>query len=262
MASLDGHIALVTGGGRGIGRGIALALARHGAAVAVMARSTEEIDRVAEEIRDAGGRGLAVAGDVSKRADIEIGLQRIHDSLGTVDILINNAGIIGPIHALLESEPDRWAHTQEVNLLGAFYCLQAVLPGMLKTGWGRVVNVTSGAAHGSGIRHMSAYSVSKAGLEALTWAAAAELEGSGVCVTAVAPGTVDTAMQDEVRSTPPEEASPATYERFQNYVEQDRLTDPREVGEAFAAIVMSEAHGVRLDVRELPAEIAGLVGGA
>jgi len=194
LNDLKDRVALVTGGSRGIGRAIALALAEAGAAVAVNYRaSNAEAERVAETIRKGGGRAAAFGADVSARAAVEAMTREIEKRLGPVDILVNNAGMAA-IRGLAEITEEDFDRTLAVNLKSAFLCTQAVLPGMRARRWGRVVNITSiGARIGSGSVSI-AYAAAKAGMEGLTRGYALRLAAEGVTVNAVAPGLIDTEM--------------------------------------------------------------------
>src|SRR6185312_2073089 len=194
LNDLKDRVALVTGGSRGIGRAIALALAEAGAAVAVNYRaSNDEAERVAETIRKGGGRAAAFGADVSARAAVEAMTREIEKRLGPVDILVNNAGMAA-IRGLAEITEEDFDRTLAVNLKSAFLCTQAVLPGMRARRWGRVVNITSiGARIGSGSVSI-AYAAAKAGMEGLTRGYALRLAAEGVTVNAVAPGLIDTEM--------------------------------------------------------------------
>lgn len=186
---LSGRNALVTGGSRGIGRAIALALAECGAAVAVNFRTrAEQADAVVQQIRSAGGRAVAVRADVSLAPEVSDLAKRLAQELGPIDVLVNNAGI-----ALEEPGEAAFDRTLAANLKSAFLCTEAVLPGMRTRGWGRIVNVSSAAARGSGLISV-AYNASKAGLEGLTRGYAARAAKDGVTVNAVAPGPIDTEM--------------------------------------------------------------------
>ncbi len=196
---LDGQVALVTGAGRGIGRAIALALSEAGAAVAVCARSADEVTGVAREIADRKGRALAVACDVLHRQEVEDMVAAVEAAIGPVDLLVNNAGQFGPVGPIAATDPDQWWQALEVNLRGPLYCARAVLPGMLTRGHGRIVNVSSGAGFAA-IPMLSAYAVSKAALYRLSENLAAETRELGVMVFAINPGLVRTAMSGSALS--------------------------------------------------------------
>jgi 3-oxoacyl-[acyl-carrier protein] reductase len=193
MQNLKGHIALVTGASRGIGAAVALALAGAGAAVAVNYRERAGgADAVVAKINAIGGRATAVAADVSKSADVTAMVERVTKALGPIDILINNAGmaIVRGVDDLTEAEFDQ---TIAVNLKSAFLCTQAVLPAMRARKWGRIVNISSGAARGAGAIGVH-YNASKAGMEGLTRGYAARLVKEGITVNAVAPSLIETDM--------------------------------------------------------------------
>jgi len=193
MADLKGRIALVTGGSRGIGRAVAMALAEAGAAVAVnyLERATEA-QIVVEAIRSAGGRAMAVAADVSRSAAVSQMMASVTRELGPVDVLVNNAGI-GLIRSVDELTEEDFDRTIAVNLKSAFLCIQAVAPGMRERKWGRIINISSGAARGAGGIGPH-YNASKAGMEGLTRGYAARLVKDGITVNAVAPSLIETDM--------------------------------------------------------------------
>ncbi len=190
---LSRRVALVTGASRGIGRAVALALASTGAAVAVNYRErAKDADDVVAKIRASGGRAIAVQADVSLRKPIDAMRARTEQELGPVDILINNAGI-AVVRGLDDLTEDEFDQTILVNLKSAFLCVSAVLPGMRARGWGRIVNVSSGAARGAGAIGVH-YNASKAGLEGLTRGYAARLAKEGITVNAIAPSLIATDM--------------------------------------------------------------------
>ncbi|HEX4365854.1 MAG TPA: SDR family NAD(P)-dependent oxidoreductase, partial [Rhodopila sp.] len=199
---LIGRIALVTGASRGIGAAIALALAADGADVAVNYRErAAEADSVAASIVAMGRRAVAVAGDVSDGEAVAGMVRQVTDRLGEVDILVNNAGIglIRGVDDLTEADFDR---TIAVNLKSVFLCTQAVLPSMRERAWGRIVNISSGAARGAGGVGPH-YNASKAGMEGLTRGYAARLVKEGITVNAVAPSLIETDMvRSGVASSP------------------------------------------------------------
>ena len=192
---LTGQVAIVTGGGRGIGRSIALGLASAGASVGVVARSADQIAQVADEIAQARGRGVAVAADVSDSEAVGRMVREVEEVLGPIDLLVNNAGVAGPIGPIVGADLDEWWRCQEINLRGPLLCARAVLPGMVARRRGRVVNVASGAGTVA-IPYLSAYVVSKTALIRLTEILAAEVAEHGVRAFAVEPGTVRTAMAE------------------------------------------------------------------
>jgi 3-oxoacyl-[acyl-carrier protein] reductase len=190
---LGGHVALVTGASRGIGAAIALGLAEAGAAVAVNYRERAgDAEAIVASIQAGGGRAIAVAADVSQAASVKEMVEQVAAALGPVDILVNNAGvaIVRGIDDLTEDDFDR---TIAVNLKSAFLCTQAVLPAMRARKWGRIVNISSGAARGAGAIGVH-YNASKAGMEGLTRGYAARLVKEGITVNAVAPSLIETDM--------------------------------------------------------------------
>ena len=193
MAALKGRVALVTGGSRGIGQAIAVSLADAGAAVAVNYLERAALaDKVGEAIHHKGGRAIAVGADVSQAAAVKAMVSDVEQRLGPIDILVNNAGIglIRTVDELTEEDFDR---TIAVNLKSVFLCTQAVVPGMRSRKWGRIVNISSGAARGAGGVGPH-YNASKAGLEGMTRGYAARLVKEGITVNAVAPSLIESDM--------------------------------------------------------------------
>ena len=201
MSELRGQTALVTGGGRGIGRNVALELASAGMQIAVSARSKDEIDGVAAEVD-----GIAIQCDVSNRAQVEAMVAETEEKLGPIDLLVANAGIAPDEDNAWEMEPADWWKTFEVNVLGVYLCNRAVIPGMLERGRGRIVNVASGAAYLPGSSGTS-YGASKAAVHRFSETLANQLEGR-IPVFSISPGLVRTRLTDEAGDdapwTPPE----------------------------------------------------------
>jgi NAD(P)-dependent dehydrogenase (short-subunit alcohol dehydrogenase family) len=189
--------ALVTGGGRGIGQGIALRLAKEGWKVAISARSSGQL---AETARLSGGAVLPITADVSREPDVNAMVAQAERELGGIDLLINNAGIGGPLTPFLDASPDAWWQTLEVNLRGPYLCCRAALPAMIARGSGRIINMASGAGTFP-IPNMSAYVASKTALIRLSEQLAVELKPHGIAVFPIRPGVVRTAMVEEARGS-------------------------------------------------------------
>ncbi|MDP6775863.1 MAG: SDR family oxidoreductase [Candidatus Latescibacteria bacterium] len=188
---LTDKVAVVTGGGRGIGRAIALALAREGADICVVARTESQIGSVSEEIRDLGRKALAVSADVTDQEQVEAMAKAVRDAFGRVDILVNDAGGGIEPKPVLESDPDLWVKDVEVNLIGAYRVTRSLLPLMVSAGGGRIINLGSGMGHQSGAGS-SAYRIGKAGLWMLTRCLGEELWEQGIEVNELIPGPVET----------------------------------------------------------------------
>jgi 3-oxoacyl-[acyl-carrier protein] reductase len=227
MAALTNRVALVTGASRGIGRAIALALAGAGADVAVNYRErAREAGEVVAAICAAGRRAVALAADVSNGGAVTAMMREAETALGPVDVLVNNAGIamIRGIDDLTEADFDL---TLAVNLKSAFLCTEAVLPGMRARHWGRIVNISSGAARGAGGIGVH-YNASKAGMEGLTRGYAARLVKDGITVNAVAPSLIDTDMMNARR------------DQYVARIPLGRMGTPEEVAQAVLMVLGNE----------------------
>jgi NAD(P)-dependent dehydrogenase (short-subunit alcohol dehydrogenase family) len=196
--TLAGRVAIVTGGGRGLGRAFALALAEAGSDVALAARSIGDIERVATEVEELGRRALAAPTDVTDAAAVERLVERVLSELGNLDILVNNSGITHSA-PLLETSPEEWDRVVATNLRGCFLCMRAAGRHFADRRAGKVINVASNFAF-MGVPNFASYCASKAAIVNLTRAAAIEWAGVGVQVNALAPGYVETDMNAAARS--------------------------------------------------------------
>jgi len=198
---LAGHVALITGGGRGFGKAIAMTFAAEGAAVTVTARSTKQIDEAVAQIKSAGGKAFAVPGDVTNRKDVErvVGASRNH--FGPTTLLVNNAGLAGPFGPIGTTDPDEWWAAQAVHVRGPFLYISGVLPEMIRAKKGRIINVASlGGTRAE--PNLSAYCVGKATQIRLTEQVAAEVRQHGISTFAIEPGTVYTDMAEATLNDP------------------------------------------------------------
>jgi NAD(P)-dependent dehydrogenase (short-subunit alcohol dehydrogenase family) len=242
---LQGKSALVTGASRGIGRAIALAFAKEGAAVALTARRIEALDALAREIDAAGGKTLAVSLDVTNSKSIAEAHGRVTKELGAVQILVNNAGIAGSVK-VLAMDDEHWQSHLDVNLTGAFRVTRAFLPAMVEAKWGRVINIASTAGK-VGFQYTAAYCASKHGLLGFTRALALEMATLGVTVNAICPGFVATDMALEAarniaKKTGKSEADATKW--LAALSPQNRLMEPAEVAAVAVLLASDEATGV------------------
>ena len=228
---LRGRVALVTGASQGIGRACALVLAESGADVALASRNLEKLRAVADEIEALGCRALPVALDVSSADSVREGIAQLQSAWERIDILVNNAGITRD-NLVMRMKPEDWEVVVRTNLQGAYHCIRAALPGMVRRRSGRIINITSVVAQ-LGNPGQSNYIASKAGLIGLTKAVAAEVASRSITVNAVAPGFVDTAMTRAM----PEEAR----QKIVGLIPLGRMCTDREVAVAVRFLASDDA---------------------
>jgi NAD(P)-dependent dehydrogenase (short-subunit alcohol dehydrogenase family) len=221
-APLAGKVALVTGGNRGLGRGIALALAEAGADVALGARDRASLEAVADEVRASGRRGLAVPTDVTSSAAVDALLARTVEELGTLDILVNNSGVLHP-QPLIETTDEDWDRVLATNLRGTFLCSRAAGRVFAERGAGKVINIASNFAY-MGVPNFVSYCTSKAAVVAFTRALAVEWAPLNVQVNAIAPGYFESDMNAELR------ADEELLRRTLRQIPQRRMGQPQELG--------------------------------
>ncbi len=194
---LKGRVAIVTGGGRGIGKAIALAFTREGADVAVVSRTIREVEGTAKEVQALGRSALPMKVDVSDRKEVESMVGSVMQQFNKVDILVNNAGVQPPIGPVTENDPEQWLKAVTINLGGTFLCSRAVLPIMMKRRQGKIINLSGGGAT-SPRPYFTAYAASKAAVVRFTETLAEEVKESNIQVNAISPGAVNSRMLEEV----------------------------------------------------------------
>lgn len=199
---LQSKVAVVTGGGRGIGRAISLAFARQGAHVAVLSRTLDEVEEAAGAIRSLGRPGLAFQADVSVQQEVDRVINAVVSEFGKIDILVNNAGVQAPVGPLWQNDPEVWLNTVRINLGGVFLCCRAVVPFMIQQVSGKIINLSGGGAT-SPRPYFSAYAASKAAIVRLTETLAHEVQHYNIQVNAIAPGAVYTKMIEQTLAAGP-----------------------------------------------------------
>ena len=242
MKDLKGKVAVVTGASRGVGRQIAIRLAHDGAAVALVAR-TESSLRSVQQILDAGGaHSLIVSADLSKPESVDPVKAMIERNLGIPSILVNAAGVFGPINLVKDADPAAWIETLQINAIAPYLTCKAFVGGMIAAGWGRIINVTSAAAlHEPGPMN-SAYATSKVALNQFTRHLAAELRGTGVTANVIHPGDVKTDMWAYIKAASENLGSVAdAYVQWVNWVETTGGDNPQKAADLVSDLMSDEA---------------------
>jgi NAD(P)-dependent dehydrogenase (short-subunit alcohol dehydrogenase family) len=245
MDALKEKIVLVTGGGRGIGRSIALAFAGKGSRVVVSGRNQSDLNAVAGEIRSLGTTSLPIRCDVTRKDDIASLYESINKQLGAVQILVNNAGV-AVAAGFLEMDDQLWEDVLKVNLDGAYHCCKVFLPAMIASRWGRIINIASTTAK-VGYSHTAAYTTSKHALLGLTRALAMEFAKTGVTVNAICPGYVDTERTHDNARLMAEKTGKKVEEvlaLFRGSSPQHRLIESEEIADVALMLASRAADGI------------------
>ena len=251
MSGIEGQTYVVTGASKGIGRAICLELAKAGAIVALLARQSDELNQATQEVQSISPQSFAVACDLANPAMVTGAATEILSMVPQLDGLVHNAGDIHPIQPLLEADLSQWSRSMMVNLVGVQHLTQALHPSLKGTHRVRVTTISSGAALRP-LASWSAYCTAKAGLDMWTRCLADEGASENISAVSVAPGIVDTAMQQAIRSAPPEDFP--LLENFVGYHENGQLSQPEDVAVALFGLITAhtlEQSGQRFDVRDL-----------
>lgn len=241
---LTGRIAVVTGASRGLGRAMAEALARRGASVALVARGAAGMREAERAITAAGGRAVAIPADLMAADMAERVQRRVSEALGPAHILVNAAGMFGPLELIRDSSPQTWIATQTLNVVAPYLLCRAFLGGMLDAGWGRIINVSSAGALHEPVPLSSAYAVSKVALNRLTRVLAAEIERSGVTANAIHPGDVKTEMWADIRDQAAAHPAGAGYLHWAKWVEETGGDLPEKAAELVVRLCSDEAAAI------------------
>jgi NAD(P)-dependent dehydrogenase (short-subunit alcohol dehydrogenase family) len=244
---LKGKIAVVTGASRGLGQRVALTLAEQGAQVALIARSKQPLNDTVQQIRQQrAGTGYAIVADIADTTSIERIKNEVERALGKPSILVNGAGVFGPIQLIKDSDPKQWIETMTINMISPYLLCRAFVNGMIEQGWGRIVNFTSAASlHPPGALN-SAYATSKVAINQFTRHLAAELAGTGVTANVIHPGDVKTEMwayiKEVVEAIPGKDGD--AYRQWALWVEETGGDDPQKAADLVVDLISDEAASV------------------
>lgn len=245
MSALNGKIALVTGGGRGIGEAIATELAKAGADVVVCSRTANEIHAVAEKVRSVGRRSLPIVCDVTDATQVRLMADQVRDQFGEVEILVNNAGL-GRSHRFVDHPDELWDQMLAVNLTSVYHVTKAFVPKMIERRQGRIINIASVMSKIGG-KYVAAYTAAKHGVLGLTRALAVELVEYNITVNAICPGYVNTPMTDEnITNIASKTGMPEIEARkaLEKLSPQKRMIEPEEVAAVVLMLASDIAQGI------------------
>lgn len=240
---LKGKTAIVTGAGRGLGRASAMALAREGADLVIMSRTPKELEETAKLIMEEGGTVVIQEGDAANPADVRRVVETAVETFETVDILMNNAAVIGPVHTLHQIDPGEWEYAMAVNLTGPWLFAREVVPHMIRQKRGKIINVTSGLGE-IVISPFGVYGIAKAGLIQMTRYLAEELTVHNIQVNGLDPAVMDTRMQEDIRGLGPAILGPGVFGDFLALKERKKLLPPEQVARLAVFLASEESDGV------------------
>ncbi len=243
--TLTGKVAVVTGASRGVGQLIAIRLAEAGAAVALIARSEQALQTTAQMIQEKGGKAIVIPADVANIDSLGELKTRVEGELGQASILVNGAGVFGPIKAIRDTDSREWIETMYINAIAPFVTCQLFVGGMIDQGWGRIINVTSAASLHTPGPFYSAYATSKVTLNQFTRHLAAELNGTGVTANVIHPGEVKTEMwayiRDSVEQMGPELEG---YKQWAKWVDETGGDDPEKSADLVLKLMSDESASI------------------
>lgn len=240
---LKGKVAIITGASRGLGRASAVEMAREGAYLVILSRTAPDIEVTSRMVEELGGEVLSLEGDISRSKDVKEAVDKAQSRFGKIDILMNNAAVIGPVKPLYEVDEQDWDICMDINLKGSFLFSKAVMPHMIRRKRGKIINVTSGL----GIIAMplfGGYSIAKAGIIHLTRILAEELKPHNIQVNGLDPGVMDTKMQEDLRNLGPEVLGDAIYAEFSGYKEKGILKPPERVAKLAVFLASEESNSI------------------
>ena len=240
---LKGKVAIVTGAGRGLGKASSLEMAKEGAFLVILSRTPSELRETAKAVKSLGRDVISMKADVSEPKDIEKVVDKTIEQFGKIDILMNNAAIIGPVSPIFMVDKKDWNEVMNINLRGPYLFSKAAAPYMIKQGRGKIINVTSGLGE-IVMPFLGAYSVTKAGLIHLTKIMSEELEGYSIQVNGLDPGVMDTRMQEKIRNFGPEILGDEIYHEFLSLKERGVLKPPEKVAKLAVFLASDESDSI------------------
>ena len=240
---LKGKVSLITGASRGLGRASAVEMAREGAHLVILSRTAPDIEATSRMVEEVGGEVLSLQGDISRSKDVEEAVDKAQSHFGKIDILMNNAAVIGPVKPLYEVDEQDWDICMDINVKGSFLFSKAVIPHMIRRKRGKIINVTSGLGV-IAMPRFGGYSIAKAGVIHLTKILAEELKPHNIQVNGLDPGVMDTKMQEDLRNLGPDVLGDAIYAEFSGYKDKGILKPPERVAKLAVFLASEESDSI------------------